>query len=224
MTNYSTAISSSLELFSNSSSVTSSSFVITSGYNSFTTSMIASSSSYNNSLLSCFCRYSFIKNSVTQSRMMLLIVVFAFSAPTLLKPADDGLWFCYRLTYIKHPLANHCEKTHQRLSSLVNSSVPYSIQSAHLSLSICLNGLLTWVSINWRNGVILLSIVLHCVLWRLKESTAYSKCDLTESMIKRDLTCWKNISAFFTTVPDRNEISWRSFSWCLPSCLQSPCL
>lgn len=51
------------------------------------------------------------------------------------------------------------------------------------------------------------SIVLHCVLWRLKESTAYSKCDLTESMIKRDLTCWKNISAFFTTVPDRNEIS-----------------
>lgn len=159
--------------------------------------MIASSSSYNNSLLSCFCRYSFIKNSVTQSRRMLLIVVFAFSAPTLLKPADDGFWFCYRLPYIKHPLANHCEKTHQRLPSLVNSSVPYSIQSAHLSLSICLNGLLTWVSINWRYGVMLPSIVLHCVLWRLKESTAYSKCDLTESMIKRDLTCWKKHLGLF---------------------------
>ena len=48
-----------------------------------------------------------IKNSVTQSRVKLLIVRFSFNLPILQKSADNKFWF---LPYFKHALTNHFVK------------------------------------------------------------------------------------------------------------------
>ena len=93
-----------------------------------------------------FYQYSLIKSSVTQSQAKLLVVIFPFNVLTSQNLLTRKIFILLRLPYLKHPLKNNFVRETLMVVLLGNFSVPFAIQSTHLSQYI-LSSLLTQVPI-----------------------------------------------------------------------------